>query len=237
MKTSFIGKAYSFFGIATIVGAGALGAIVTNGCGRPDDAELDASQRSNDYKPVDGLAAYGSQCPYGNVGDVKPLRLQMWNCPIGTNTIRLTEDIEPLYFQADCKTRILSVRTLDHKVDTSWYFLPDGEFDVVVDGVTAKLKSDGNGASNCNAPLAINLMGKVMCGPVGPTQDQATIKFQSVMWAGKKLNGQGANPMVVASPTPGLAPAPVPERVPITNQCNLPSSCYFFTQSELRQCQ
>ncbi len=231
MKKTLLGAVSSVFGAAAIIALG------TASCGRPNDASLDASQRSNDYTPVDGLAAYGSQCPYGDVGDVKPLRLQMWSCPIGTNTVHLNEDIEPLYLQADCKSRILSVRNLNKKVDTSWYFLPNGDFDVIIDGVTAKLKSDGNGTDNCNAPLAINLMGHVECGPVGPTQDRATIKFQSVMWAGKRLNGQGTNPVVAPSSTPGLPPPPAPERVSVANRCKLPDSCYLFTQSELKQCQ
>jgi len=226
----------SLSAVSSLLGVAAVMALGTAGCGRPDDANLDASQRTNDYTPVDGLAAFGSQCPYGDVGDVKPLRLQMWNCPIGTSTVHLNEDIEPLYLQADCKARILNVRTLDHKVDTSWYFLPNGEFDVIVDGVTAKLRSDGNGTDNCNAPLAVNLIGHVECGPDGPNQDKAKIKFQSVMWAGKRLAGQGNSPVVAPSSTPGLPPPPA-DRVKVPNQCNLPASCYFFTQSELKQCQ
>jgi hypothetical protein len=230
MKKTLLRAVPSLLGVAAIMALG------TASCGRPDDANIDASQRSNDYKPVDGLSAFGTQCPYGAVGDVKPLRLQMWSCPVGSSTIHLNEDLEPLYLQADCKSRILTVRTLDHKVDTSWYFLPDGEFDVVVDGVVAKLKSDGNGSSNCNAPLSVNLMGHVECGPAGPNQDKATIKFQSVMWAGKRLATQGNNPVVTPSPTPGLPPPPARESVAIGNQCKLPDSCYFYTQSELKQC-
>lgn len=231
MKKTLLSAVSSLFGVAAIMALG------TASCGRPDDANLNASQRNDSYTPVDGLAAYGSQCPYGDVGDVKPLRLQMWSCPIATNNIHLNEDIEPLYLQADCKARILNVRTLDHKVDTSWYFLPNGDFDVVVDGVVAKLRSDGSGTNNCNAPLAINLMGHVQCGTEGPNQDKATIKFQSVMWAGKRLNTQGSNPVVAPSSTPGLPPPPVADRTTITNQCKLPASCYLFTQSELKQCQ
>jgi hypothetical protein len=232
MNKNLLGRILVGLTAATIVSIGAVS------CGRPDDADINSSMRGgSDYTPVDGLSAFGSQCPYGDVGGVKPLRLQMWNCPVGAGTIKLTEDIQPLYLQADCKTRILNVRSLDRRVDTSWYFLPDGEFDVVVDGVSAHLKTDGSGHDNCNAPLAINISGRVMCGPEGPNQDKATIKFQSVMWAGKRLNTQGNSPVVAPSTTPGLPPPPAPERVNVPNQCNLPASCYFYTQSEITQCQ
>jgi hypothetical protein len=227
--------------VVSMAGLAAAAAIITVGavsCGRPSDGNIDPSLRNNnDYTPVDGLAAYGAQCPYGEVGSIKPLRLQMWNCPIGVGTLRLNQDLTPLYFQADCKNRILNIRTLDHKVDTSWYFLPDGEFDVVVDGVVANIKDDGEGSSNCNAPLAIEVSGRVNCGPVGPNEDRATIQFQSVMWAGKRLNTQGTSPLVQPSPTPGLPPPPVSVGPKISNQCKLPSSCYLYTQSEIKQCQ
>ncbi len=215
------------------------GILAGNSCGRPDDAGNDSStHHGGDYIPVNGLVGFGSQCPYGTIGEMRPFRTQLWNCPIGPSTVEFTRDMTPLYLQADCKSRILNVRTPDKAIDTSWYFLPSGEFDIIVDGVSAQLKADGSGSTDCNAPLAMNIFGRVTCGD-GVDKDKATIAFQSVMWAGKKLNGQGNSPVVLPSPSPsGIPPAPPRERTVIANPCKLPSSCYFYTEvKDLKQCQ
>lgn len=208
-------------------------------CGRPSDADFDSSlYHAGDYLPVNGLVGFGSQCPYGTFGEMRPFRTQLWNCPISVGTVEFTRDLTPLYVQADCRARILNVRTPDKKIDTSWYFLPNGEFDIILDGVSAQLKSDGSGSADCNAPLAMNIFGRVNCGS-GADQDKATISFQSVMWAGKKLNGQGSSPVVQPSSTPNsLPPPPSTERTAVTNPCKMPSSCYFYTEvKDLKQCQ
>lgn len=216
----------------------ALGVLAGISCGRPSDAGLDPNLRSSgDYTPVDGLAAYGTQCPYGTISSAKPLRVQLWNCPLGAGNVELTQPIAPLYFEADCKNRILSIRTEDKKVDASYYFLPNGEFDLVVDGVNTSLRSDGSGNTNCTAPLSINVFGRVACGTES-SLDKATISFQSVMWAGTRPKARGTSePVPQASTTPGLPTPPRAEIIPVTNPCKLPQSCYFYTQSELKQCQ
>ncbi|MDR3605849.1 MAG: hypothetical protein P4M08_00545 [Oligoflexia bacterium] len=189
-------------------------------CGRPED---DASGSSNDtgsnsqnYMEVNGVAGFGTQCPYGSISSITPAPLEMYNCPIGLDHVDLDQNIEPLYISVDCKNKIISARTADHRIDTNWYALPDKTFFFTVDGLKARLRSDGRGGHvDCETPLSIDFFGTLQCDDTNAHRDQADFKFEAVMWTGRGSNNPNhhtpsppATPL--PNPTPGESPTPFP---------------------------
>jgi hypothetical protein len=186
-------------------------------CGRSDDSEdaQEAGETGGEgiQSSMRGVAAFGTQCSAGFATDPKAVRLELWSCPLDVPVVELAEPIQPLYFQADCVRKNLTIRSHDRTIDATWELWPDGSFRITQEGLKAKLKNDGSGAS-CVTPLSADLWGKVEC--VGPKRDQARIRFETVMWLGK-----GA----ALSPTAGA-------------QCRLPAGnkCYFHAITSLDQC-
>lgn len=163
--------------------------------------------------PVIGVAGFGSQCPYGFNQDPTATKLELWGCSLGLDEVELVKPLTPLYLQADCKKKLVTVRKPERAMDTSWEIMPDGTFSMTVDGGTAQLKSDGPGRGACSAPLNVNLMGKVDCAD----RDKANITLESIYW----LNKDAATPQPIAG----------------VKECKTPKGCYFYTKTTLKQCQ
>lgn len=203
----------------------------TSSCGKPaaEEEELDPSaSNSNGYLNVNGVAGFGSHCPQGSITPVKPVRLQLWNCPIGSGTVTLNDPIKPIYFQVDCKNRLISARTQDKSIDTTWNMMPDNSFYFTLDGKnsqTVQLRSDGNiGEANCNVALSSDYFGTVDC----TDPDAAKIHFEAVMWANRpQVTTPRPSPVVTQQPGPfpSLEPAPpVASSVPVASPSPAPSS-------------
>ena len=186
----------------------------------------------NEMKPVIGETAFGNQCPYGSIADPRPVRLGLWDCPIDVKTLELIQPPTALIFSADCYKKTLAIRTLDRKMDTLWEVMPDGSFDLTLDGGTLLLKTDGAGHSPCLTHTIFELWGRLKC----TDRDRLTIQVDTVWHLGKSLI-----PVVIPSPSPfpSVSPSP-PAARPVTPQiqeCKLPESCYLHAAVPLQQCQ
>jgi hypothetical protein len=171
-----------------------------------------AAATGDNQLAMKGYAAFGSQCVSGFNTDPKAVKLELWSCPVNLPVMELAEPIQPLYLSADCARKVLTIRSYDKTIDVNWELMPDGSFYLTQDGISAKLKDDGSGNPGCSTPLSMDIWGQVSCA--GPTSDQASIHFESVMWLNKGKN------------------------VSTGSQCSLPPAgkCYFHAVSTIKQC-
>jgi hypothetical protein len=200
-----------FFAVAILVIA-ALPA-----CGKPDGSSTGGAAGTGGegvQSSMKGVAAFGTQCSSGFSTDPKAVRLELWSCPLEIATVELAEPIQPLYFSADCTRKTLTIRSYDRTIDDTWELYPDGSFRITQEKLIAKLKEDGSGRGACGTPLSMDLWGKVECS--GARNDQAKIRFETVMWLNKGV-------------TPSSSQA--------GQQCSLPQgTCYFHALANLSQC-
>jgi hypothetical protein len=276
--------------LATALLITAIASLLTTRCGKPDspanegnganDQTGAAPQGSGSYMEVKGVVGYASQCPSGAISAVTPVPIAgMYDCPIGLNQVELEDAIEPIYLSVDCKNRIISARTADRRIDTAWNALPDNTFFFTLDGLKARLKTDGTAAHNdCETPLSVDFMGKLQCDSASNNRDQVDIQFEAVMWTSRPSTSTHT-PSTPASPVP--VPSTIPSSIPISfptslptgdpgpfptptpssghgghhlgpfpwpfpwpmdvgtsaGTCNLPKSCYFYVQTDVKQCQ
>src|SRR4051812_47640571 len=80
------------------------------GCGKPESV-------SDAMIPVQGAASFGTQCPYGTYSQPKPAKLELRDCPLKITKLELAESPRSLIFQADCKKKLLNIRSADRRVD------------------------------------------------------------------------------------------------------------------------
>lgn len=126
---------------------------------------------------IKGFAGFGSHCPYGMFSPPSPVPLEMYDCPIPQPSLELSEDLQPIVFQIDCKKRTIDLRGMRRDQEsTSWEFMPDGSFRLTVDAGYAKFKDDQSGNVNCAAPLKADLWGMIDC----TDRDNAKIKVETV---------------------------------------------------------
>lgn len=178
-------------------------------CGKPSELE---QLKEEGMIPVSGVAGFGGHCPYGSVTPPSGAKLQLWNCPIGLNRLELSQPLDALYLQADCKKKILTVRMGERRLDTAWAVMPDGSFFITVDGGLARLNADGPDRGSCSTPLTADISGRLDCGD----RDKAKISIETTWWMGK-----AENPATLALANP---------------QCQLPSSCYLYAATTVSQC-
>lgn len=162
--------------------------------------------------PVDGVAGFGIQCPYGTISHPNAARLEAWNCSLGLERLQLEQNIQPLFLQADCKKKLLSVRMDNRVLDTMWEVMPDGSFFITLEPGMIQFRSDGPGRSSCFSPATLDLMGKLECSD----RDKVKIKFESIWWLGKTRNA-------------ALLQRP--------DTCRIPEGCYLYSQAQAQQCQ
>jgi hypothetical protein len=217
-----IGKKRMIRGAAGAALFALLGLATAVGCGKPGPAEPAPTQSGirgdGDMAELRGYAAFGTQCVSGFNTDPKAIRLELWSCPINLKVVEMSEPLQPLYMQADCKTKVLTIRSQDRRIDANWELMPDGSFYITQDGLSAKLKDDGSGMGECVTPLSMDLWGKVECNAASP--DRAKIHLETVMW----LNNAGT----ATAPLPGAKCRALPP----------PSEkkCYFHATTTLNQC-
>lgn len=186
---------------------GAVAAFALAGCGRPDADSV----VPDGMTVVEGTGAFGSQCPYGSISDPKPVRLGLWDCPIGQDPLELKRSPTPLIFQADCKEKTLAIRTADRAVDTFWKVMPDGSFLTTIEAGLVQLADDGAGNRDCNAYAQAEVWGKLDC----TDQDRVTIHVNTLWYLAKGKKPDGAS----------------------GRDCHLPASCYLHASGKVNQCQ
>jgi hypothetical protein len=177
------------------------------GCGKPAPELSPVTGQNEQMIPVIGAADFGTQCPYGTLDSAVATPLQLWHCPIGLKKLQLDQSPPPLYFQADCTKKILSARTTDRSIDSSWEVMPDNSFAFTLTSVPAQIADDGAGHVGCSSPMTVNIWGKLDC----TDRDKIKISLESVWWPGKGANSSGT--------------------------CSMPSSCYFYATNQINQCQ
>ena len=169
--------------------------------------------------PVNGSAFIYSQCPYGSLSSKVPVGIKLVDCPIPLKTAELTEPLQPLIVTADCTKKILTVRTEDRAVDTSWEIMPDGSFWFTVNGGMAKFKTDGTTPDACKTPLTLDIWGTLDC----TDRDKLVIHTQAAWTLGKETQSPGHAPMV-----------PNTDHLRL---CKMPQGCNFYGTSDIKQCQ
>lgn len=201
------------------LGTGVLGTVgfisallIGSGCGKPSDPV----GPGEGMIPVEGRVAFGNQCPYGTFSEPNPVRVGLWDCPIGLGTMELTEPPPTLVFQADCKKKLLTIRSTDRKLDSLWEVMPDGSFSITLDaGGAARFRTDGSGNTNCVTYLSADVHGRLNC----LDRDRVNIDVNVVWWPGR-----------------GTPPGSEPSTASAT-ACQLPSSCYLHATAQIPQCQ
>lgn len=210
----------------------AVAVVLFPGCGKstvssPSATPPALASTADGQNLMKGYAAFGSQCSSGFNTDPKAVKLELWSCPFKVPVVELTEPIQPLYLNADCARKVLTIRSYDRSINVNWELMPDGSFYLTQGGLSAKIKDDGNGNQGCSVPLSMDLWGHVDCSP--NSRNQAKIYIESVMW----LSGKSPS-----TPSPSVSPTPFSPPPPISGaQCSVPSEkCYFHAISTVTQC-
>ena len=101
-------------------------AVQMTACGRGDSS--DGSSDDGSGISVNGAEGFSTQCPSGTIEPVTPItNMQLYNCPIGVDTLQLTQPLEPIYLQADCQKKTITARTLDKRIESAWETMPTGK--------------------------------------------------------------------------------------------------------------
>jgi len=182
---------------------------------------------------VNGAAPFASQCPYGSFSKPVAAKVNLWNCNLGIGRVDLVEALRPLVIQADCKKKLISVRSTDGKLDSLWEVMPDNTFNLTVDGGRAILKDDGSGNLNCATNLSAEMFGTLDCAD----RDRVTIKFETVWWLDRTPPPPAPVPSATPSatpthpqPTPSTGPSPIAtsQPVPAPQPAPPPGTASFF---------
>ena len=181
-------------------------------CGKGDEESVPSEQ----MMAVNGSVPVGSQCPYGYYTDPKPLKVNGWECGEVLQSIDIIESPSALILQADCKKKLLTVRTVDSLLDSTWEIMPDGTFSLTVDSGALKIRDDGAGNPNCVTFPSTEVWGKIDCGDA----DKLTINYDIIWWPGRGKNPSAYRPAALTGP-----------------ECKLPSTCYFHSTGQLKQCE
>ena len=184
--------------------------VAASSCGGSGDDSTSGEDQGR--IPVKGNASFGSQCPYGSVSSAKPVKLGLWDCPLGLDAVELSTPPQPLFLSADCKDMTMSVRTGDRTLDSFWEVLPDGSYSVTVDVGAVQLRSDKkSGGSPCTTFTQAEIWGKLNC----KDRDKVEIEVHTLWWLGKGKKTTGFT----------------------GRECSLPASCYLAADTTVRQCQ
>lgn len=176
------------------------------GCGSSD------AQTDSEMIPVNGVAGFGTQCPQGTISHPKATKLQLWNCPLELDELRLSQPLSPLFFQVDCRKRILTIRMDNRVLDTAWELNPDGSFNIRTEAGIAQLDTTGGETGACTSPMTADIFGKADCRDA----DKVALQFETVYWLGKTRN---------------------PDLMNQAGNCKLPGSCYLYTSATIQQCE
>lgn len=158
---------------------------------------------------LEGSASFGSHCSFGLFAAPQPVPLELLGCPLIVQKLELAESLPPFIFQADCKKRTLDIRGREGEgyQATNWEFMPDGTFQVVIDGGTAQVRDDGAGNLNCFTPLVASLWGNVDCTDI----DRAVVHVETVWWVGKEYErSEYPSPRASRAPSPSATSSPQP---------------------------
>ncbi|MCM2279106.1 MAG: hypothetical protein NDJ89_13605 [Oligoflexia bacterium] len=188
-------------------------ALALNACGKPSEL---AQARRDGMIPVTGSVDLGTQCPFGTISPKTPTRLQLWDCPIGLERLTLAQPLDSLYLSVDCKKKILTIRKENRKLDTAWEFLPDGSFEINIDGGVARLAADGPDRAGCSSPVRAVMMGSLDCSD----PDRAKIQLETVWYLGQSENPERDRELFARE-----------------SKCELPSGCYLYSSAALQQCE
>jgi hypothetical protein len=186
------------------------------GCGDSSKGPIpqqpgEVSRDNMEVLPVKGFGQFGSQCPSeGSFVPPQAVPLELYQCPLRLSSVELMENLPAIILQADCKKRILDIRGRDRATATSWEFMPNGTFDITINGGFAKFKDDGVGTKNCAVPMVANLVGHVDCAD----RDHAKIYLDTAWYLDQ----------VITNPMPTSNPSSVPSGVPIVLSSSLPSA-------------
>jgi hypothetical protein len=172
-----------------VVGIAALS--VFAGCGHSlGPTTSNDSSVAQDGTPVKGVGGFGSQCPYGIMGDPIPLKLTAAGCPLDSNaddkSFHLNQPLLPIILQADCKKMEITARTTEgYRIENRWNALPDGRFYFVMDAGNAALGTNGARGSNCETTTTIEVNGLMKC----KDRDHVQIEVDSTWHLGQTMPG------------------------------------------------
>jgi hypothetical protein len=210
-KSGKVGFGYQgiLFCVAMVGLAGAVGS-----CGKSLDSSIQQTAQQ-DSVPVTGVGGFGSQCPFGTMGDPTPVSLDLQSCPLTLPSLDLQQPLLPLILQADCKKLEITVRSIDPSVhiESKWKALPDGRFYFQMDAGSATFANDGAGHAGCSEPLVLEVAGLMKCTA---DRDRVPVQVDATWHIGQTM--PGTNPRAN------------------TNKCQLPTSCALHGFTSLNQC-
>ena len=189
--------------------------IATSACEAPDSpatAPDTPNTNAAAITPVKGQTAFANGCPFGSQENFRPASLELWNCPIGLDTLELKQDFQKILLQVDCKKNVVIVRNEARTLDSSWEVLPNGKFDFTVDGGIGQFASDGSGKhTDCSVPMMVDVSGQLDC----KNRDQVNYQVETVWTAAPDTDVRWKT---------------------ITTKCTLPPSCYLYSTAPMKQC-
>ena len=154
-------------------------AMILSGCGKPSDLPSTSPVILGDL----GIT---TQCPAGYLGAPQVIPLQIQDCATGVYPIELGESLSPFIFGVDCARKVITIRTLDQKLDSTWEMMPDNSFWISLTTLTWSLREGGKNRPNCNTPMDTQIWGNANCEGV---QDQAELRFEMSFTAKTSLPG------------------------------------------------
>lgn len=192
--------------------------MVLGGCADP------AGKTEETFTEINGNMFYRSQCPYGTLSEEAPLYLELWDCPMGVDSVNLVSASRNLVFKADCKEKLVTIRSDDGALNLVWQTMPNGVFNATFDGGLIGLSGDtANANSSCSTNAMVEVRGRVNCDDPNLDRDKVNIEAEILWWLGDS--------------DPSTAPNLAFETT--DRQCQLPAGhqCYLYTQQIIRQCQ
>ena len=191
-----------------------LAGLQLSGCGKTDSADpkkpAKADQKVQPLAPAapiaptapaapevqfsPGKVGFAYQCGYGFTSPSFDRAIEFPGpngedaCPLDGTQILFQYGIGPVFFQADCESKLLTVRLRNPPGspspwnDSTWEVFPDGSFSFNVDkGLFAQLQTDGAGHTDCAVPFSVSFYGNLECPKTPASLDKVVIHISMDM--------------------------------------------------------
>ncbi len=219
----------------------------------------EATEDPIEYIEVDSAFLIGSQCPFGSIPAPEPVLGGLWDCEeSGLARLVFREAPPTLQFLADCKKRLLTVRSPQNQTDLTWQVLPDGRFVIPVDKFfSLELSEDRPGLGPCQADSQLVVSGQMNCADIDRPEIQVDVLWYlapdpipSPSESPAAAPTPAPSPSATPSPSPSVTPSPLPLALPSSSgatrgqrlareaarACTFSKSCFVHVPHRFKQC-
>jgi len=174
------------------------------------------------YIEVKSPFQIGSICPFGSVPAPKPVIGALWDCEESRlEELSLRESAPSLQFLADCRKRLLTLRSERQQLDLTWQVLPDGRFVIPVEKpISMTLTEDQPNLGACQASTQLVVSGQMDCVDVDRPEIQVDLLWYLAPDPAS-FPTPVRSPVPSPSPSPSASPSPPPQPEP--SPSSLPS--------------